>query len=198
MIRILAFSDIHNDWTTLRTLLQENADCYVCAGDLTYNERGIRKAYEIMKHTLNRIYIVPGNNERPETIAALFPKHVHGRVLECRGLRIGGIGGTPRTPWHSAFDWDEDYAYKILETLGETDVFISHSPPKGTTLAKTADGKDVGSEAVRWYIDTYQPEYAIVGHVHERAGIVEKIGKTTAINAGRKGKIIILGSGAQQ
>ncbi len=197
MVRVLAFSDIHNDWTTLRALLQEKADCYVCAGDLTYNEKGIKEAYEIMRQYLDRIYIVPGNNETPETIATLFPRHVHGRVLECMGLRIGGIGGTKKTPWHSAFDWDEEYAYSVLEKLGETDIFVSHCPPSGTTLAKTATGKDVGSDAIRWYIDTYQPEYAVVGHVHERAGVVEKIGKTVAINAGRKGKMLILESGEQ-
>lgn len=194
MVRVLAFSDIHNDWTTLRALLQEEADCYICAGDLTYNEKGIKEAYEIMRPYLDKIYIVPGNNETPETIAALFPNYVHGRVLECEELRIGGIGGTKTTPWHSAFDWEEEYAYRILERLGETDIFVSHCPPAGTTLARTVDGRDVGSDAIRWYIDTYQPEYAVVAHVHERAGVVEKIGKTTAINAGRKGKLLILGN----
>jgi Icc-related predicted phosphoesterase len=192
-MRVLAFSDIHNDWSRLRQLLSENADLYVVAGDLTYNERGITKAYEIMKPFLEKIYIVPGNNETVETIAALFPNHVHGRVLEYNGVKIGGIGGAPRTPWHSAFDWDEDYAYNLLEKLGPTDIFVSHAPPKESKTAITTSGHDVGSEAVRWYIDTYQPEYAVVGHVHERAGTVERIGKTVVFNPGPMGKLLVIG-----
>jgi Icc-related predicted phosphoesterase len=45
------------------------------------------------------------------------------------------------------------------------------------------------SNAVRKAIEQFQPDIAICGHVHEAAGIEEKIGKTTVINVSRKEKI---------
>lgn len=188
-MRILAFSDIHNDWHTLRYLAAERANLYLCAGDLTYSERGIEKAANILSPINDRLFIVPGNNERPKTLEQLFPNAIHGRVIEFEGLRIGGFGGSKITPWNTPCEWEDDYAFKILEKLGETDIFIAHSPPSNTGLALTSAGIDVGSEAIRWYIEKYQPKYAVVGHVHERAGLVETIGKTVVLNPGPKGKL---------
>ncbi len=190
MGRILAFTDIHNDWHTLRTIAREEADAYICAGDLTFAERGIETAKEILDPIKDVLYIVPGNNERPETLTKYFPHVVQGTAERVGELRIGGIGGSPRTPWHTVFEWDEDYAYRLLERMGEVHVFISHAPPAGTELAKTSSGTDAGSKAVRWYIEEYQPRFAVVGHVHERAGLVEHIGETIAFNPGPRGKLI--------
>ncbi len=188
-MRALAFTDIHNDWHALRILVKEETDIYICAGDLTFAERGIKTAAEILLPIREEIFIVPGNNERPGTLEEFFPHAVHGRVEKIGDLRIGGIGGAPRTPWNTLFEWDEEDAYHLLERLGKTDVFVSHAPPKGTKLALTANGDDAGSEAVRWYIEEYQPRFAVVGHVHERAGVVERIGETLIFNPGLRGKM---------
>ncbi|MDN5358376.1 MAG: uncharacterized protein PWP76_219 [Candidatus Diapherotrites archaeon] len=188
-MRILAFSDIHNDWHQLRSLTQEDADIYICAGDLTFGERGLETAADILLPINDLLYIVPGNNERPDHLEEFFRHVIHGRVENVKGIRIGGIGGSPRTPFNTLFEWDEDYAYKILERLGKTDIFVSHTPPKGTELARTMSGHDAGSEAVRWYIEEYQPRVAIVGHVHERAGSETWIGETVVVNPGLRGKL---------
>ncbi len=188
-MRAIAFTDIHNDWHALRSLVNEGADLYICAGDLTFSERGLATAAEILLPVREFLFIVPGNNEWPEHLREFFPHVVHGRVEEYNGIRIGGIGGAPRTPWNTLFEWDEEYAFKILEKLGETDVFIAHAPPKETKLARTINGDDVGSEAVRWYIEEHQPRYAVVGHIHERAGVVERIGETVVFNPGVRGKL---------
>ena len=47
-----------------------------------------------------------------------------------------------------------------------------------------------GSEGVKKAIDTFKPDFLLCSHVHEAEGIEEKIGKTTVINVGKKGKII--------
>ncbi|HIP74091.1 MAG TPA: YfcE family phosphodiesterase [Euryarchaeota archaeon] len=189
-MRFLAFSDIHNDWQALRTLTKIEADAYICAGDLTVSGKDIDTAIEILQPVKDRLYIVPGNNELPEQLQKHFPNTVHGRVVEFEGLKIGGIGGSPKTPWDTPFEWDENCAYRLLAELGKVDVFISHAPPKGTKLARTSGGVDAGSEAVRWYIESYQPEFAVVGHVHERAGITINIGKTAVFNPGPKGRMV--------
>ena len=104
---------------------------------------------------------------------------------------IGGIGGSPITPFGTVFEWEEEYAYEVLENLGYVDLFLSHTPPKGTRLALTRTGIDAGSEAVAWYIETFAPAVALVGHIHERAHRKEKIGGTLIYNPG-KGSIVSL------
>lgn len=192
-LRILAFSDIHNDLHALRTIVEEPADIYVCAGDITFAERGIERIAEILKPIADRLVIVPGNNELPETIARIFPGNVHLRRIKMMGVRIGGIGGSPRTPFNTLFEWDEDWARSELKQLGPVDIFVSHAPPNRTELSLTRAGIHAGSEAVREYIERYQPRLAIVGHVHEAAGRWVKIGNTVVVNPGPRGKLILWG-----
>lgn len=191
-MRMVAFSDIHGDWSALRNLVEGGSEFFVCAGDLTFDGKELSTAVDVLNPVKGRLFIIPGNNETPEEIQKYFPNAVHGKTLEIEGLKIGGLGGSLRTPWDTLFEWDEDYAYKILEGLGSVDVFVAHSPPKGTELARISQGIDVGSEAIRWYIEENQPEYAVVGHIHERAGVVENVGKTTVINPGKGGKTITI------
>ncbi len=191
--RILAFSDIHNDIHALRTIIQEPAEIYICAGDLTFAERGIETIAKILDPIKDRLVIVPGNNERPETIERIFPLSVHLRAVEIAGLRIGGIGGSPRTPFNTLHEWEEEWAKERLEELGPVDILVSHAPPNRTELSRTRAGIHAGSEAVRWYIERYQPELAIVGHVHEAAGKWIRMGKTLVVNPGPRGKLILRG-----
>ena len=46
-----------------------------------------------------------------------------------------------------------------------------------------------GSKAVEKAIKEFHPDIAICSHIHEAAGIEEKIGKTKVINVSRKAKI---------
>jgi len=186
-MRVVTFSDIHNDWHALHSIVRQDADIYICAGDLTFSEKGLETAAELLLPIREFLFIVPGNNELPDHLQEYFPHVVHGHAETYKGLRIGGIGGSPRTPWNTLFEWEEDYAYTILRRLGRTDIFVAHAPPKGTKLARTLSGDDAGTEAIRRSIEEYQPEYAIVGHVHERAGVAERIGETIVMNPGIRG-----------
>jgi Icc-related predicted phosphoesterase len=46
-----------------------------------------------------------------------------------------------------------------------------------------------GSKAVRKAIKEFKPDVLISAHIHEAAGMEEKIGKTKVINVSRKEKI---------
>src|SRR5581483_5044891 len=46
-------------------------------------------------------------------------------------------------------------------------IYILHSPPYATTLDRLADGRPVGSRAVRAFIERHQPLLTLHGHVHE-------------------------------
>ena len=186
-MRFLAFADLHGDFRRLEVLLNTSADAYVNAGDVTHGSR--EEFIQFMRICGRRTCLsVPGNNELPDWIPNYM--NLHGERKTVLGITFGGLGGSPPTPFNTIFEWDEDYAYEILEKIGYVDVLVSHAPPKGTTLAFTYSGTDAGSEAVRWYIEEYVPRIAIVGHIHEREGYKETMGGTIVVNPGRRGLIV--------
>lgn len=78
-------------------------------------------------------------------------------------------------------------------------LFLFHDPPKDTKLDlinnpdSPMNGKHVGDGVIREYIEKYQPEISLCGHMHETQG-VDKIGKSLVINTGfgRNGEFLIL------
>ncbi len=193
-MRFLTFSDIHGDFTAVKKLLATDVDLYVSVGDIS---RGDRDSFiEFMRLCgQKRVFAVPGNNDRPEWIPNYM--NLHGEKKTFMGVTFGGLGGSPRTPFNTIFEWEEDYAYEVLEKIGYVDVLVSHAPPSGTVLSLTYSGKEAGSEAVRWYIEEYVPSVAVVGHIHERGGKTEKLGGTTVINPGKSGAIIEISPGEE-
>jgi hypothetical protein len=66
-------------------------------------------------------------------------------------------------------------------------IFVPHAPPQKTKLDRIFLGKHVGSTAVREFIEQYQPDVVICGHIHEARG-VDSLGKATMVNCGAAGK----------
>lgn len=191
-MQVLAFSDIHGRWDILRSIVKKRADLYICLGDLTYGELGIEEASKILEPVFDRLLCVPGNNERPQTMQRYFPLVLHGNTWEYKGIRFGGIGGSPRTPFHTIHEWDEGDAETLLARMGRVDVLLSHTPPAGTHLSITRSGVDAGSKAIREYILSFKPKLVLCGHVHERAGEEDRLGDTRIINPGPWGKYVEL------
>ena len=67
-------------------------------------------------------------------------------------------------------------------------VYVFHAPPAGTALDQIGDRSHVGSAAIRWFIEQYQPLLTLHGHIHESplvsGSISETIGKTLMLNPG--------------
>ena len=62
-------------------------------------------------------------------------------------------------------------------------LMVCHTPPHVTKLDRLTNGVPVGSQAVRQFIEQYQPQVCITGHIHESPG-VDRIGRTKILNAG--------------
>ena len=62
-MKLLVFSDLHNDKAALQKLMGIEADVYVCAGDLVSWARGLDAMGELMKPRAERMYVLPGNHE---------------------------------------------------------------------------------------------------------------------------------------
>ncbi len=68
-------------------------------------------------------------------------------------------------------------------------IMVTHVHPSESLIGKLTQIFP-GSTAVKKAIERFKPDIALCSHVHEAAGIEEKIGKTKVINVGREGKII--------
>ena len=100
----------------------------------------------------------------------------------------------------------EDLAKLAGEAEMDRAIFLFHSPPYRTKLDRAAlDGKSVdhapidvniGSIAVRRFIESRQPLITMHGHVHESAGITgswrDRIGRTDLFSAAHRGPELAL------
>tara|TARA_R110002072_G_scaffold24188_2_gene82638 strand:- start:741 stop:1430 length:690 start_codon:yes stop_codon:yes gene_type:complete len=77
-----------------------------------------------------------------------------------------------------------------LTSLGDMKrtIYVTHSPPSGAGLGVMHGGRDIGSQAIRAWIEVEQPSLTLHGHVHEsprESGQVHAlIGGTRACNPG--------------
>lgn len=199
-MRLLIFSDIHNDWTALRHLMAIDADHYVAAGDLVSWARGLDEAGAILRERASRMHVLPGNHEHASDIALLCDTFgfdpLHGRAFEAEGWHIAGLGHSNPTPFNTPGEETETQlaahlaAFVHLKPL----ILICHCPPLNTALDEAGPGRHFGSSAVKEFIEQNQPEHFCCGHVHEAAGREAMIGRTKGVNVGKKGYLLELPS----
>jgi Icc-related predicted phosphoesterase len=85
---------------------------------------------------------------------------------------------------------------ELLESIAERAagwgraIVVCHAPPRGTGLGNISAETDVGSAAVRAWIEKYQPLLTLHGHIHESPRITNidttKIGRTTVHQPGQE------------
>jgi len=71
-------------------------------------------------------------------------------------------------------------------------VLICHAPPYQSPLDRIRDGLHAGSRSVAEFVDRYQPEYFLCGHIHEAQGAAAQFGATRAFNVGKQGHLLEL------
>jgi Icc-related predicted phosphoesterase len=60
---------------------------------------------------------------------------------------------------------------------------MAHNPPFDTRTDRVSFNQPVGSHTVREFIEKYQPDVCVTGHIHESRA-VDRLGKTQIINPG--------------
>jgi hypothetical protein len=198
-VKLLIFSDIHEDWPALEKLMRQDADYYVAAGDLANWGRGLEKAAPILASRGDRVWLLPGNHESDSDIDAFSKQHgfrnLHGASLELAGYHIAGLGCSNPTPFGTPGEYSEGELgarltpFRTLKPL----ILICHCPPQGTKLDEAERGQHYGSSAIKDFIDKYQPAYFFCGHIHESAGVKATLGETIAQNVGKKGFLLEIG-----
>ena len=136
------------------------------------------------------VVFVPGNHDLADPPADARAVNADRRIVEVAGLRIAGFGGAGPAQFGFPYEWSEDEAERALEPLLAgplpVDIWLSHTPPLGTALDRTATGESVGSAAVRRWIPRLRPRLFACGHIHESAG-VERLDGVPCVNAGALG-----------
>ena len=197
-MKLLIFSDIHSDHKALERLAAIEADYYFAAGDLVSWARGLDECGRILQPRASRVYILPGNHESAAQVKSLcdrFGFHdFHGQRLRIGKHHVAGLGYSSPTPFNTPGEYSEaELAERLAPFAGlQPLVLICHAPPRGTELDRVRDGLHAGSRSVREFVDQHQPEYLFCGHIHEAEGVQAAIGKTKAINVGKRGYLLEL------
>lgn len=182
-----------NQFDAARSLSQE---AWKRIGVTSDNERAahmwrlVRKQYEVtFAHMPESAFLTYGNVDIPDLWPDyLRPNHqvIDKAVIDVAGMRWGFIGGGLISPMRTPYELSpEDYAAAVND-LGPVDILFTHIPPAIAELRYDTIARrfEVGSEALRAYIDEYQPTYHFFGHVHQPLARRMRRGFTECINVG--------------
>jgi Icc-related predicted phosphoesterase len=183
----------------LEVLDSFNIPVYTIYGNLDYTNYEVNK-HKIRTNSLNRIV------KKSKNIKLFREGYVdlgNLQILLLSGYRKNALKYAPKkTKKVDRLNkgW-RDRLNKIFSQIkpDKPVLFLFHDPPKDTKLDlinnpnSPMNGKHVGDEINREFIEKYQPQIAVCGHMHETQG-TDKIGKSLIINAGygRAGQFLIL------
>lgn len=198
-MRIIALTDIHGSYAKVQEILanEKTVDAVIIGGDLTTvgtpAEAG--EAIRLFQSHGKPLFVVAGNMDLPElddTFDQLrISINAKGRILNEAGFF--GVSASPFTPMHTPYEIPEEEIKKRAESgwkevqSARWKIFVPHAPPRDTKLDRINAGAHVGSTAVRAFIEKYQPDVCVCGHIHEARG-TDVIGKTQIVNCGLAGK----------
>ena len=197
---IIALADIHGNIKGLESCALDlsTADLILLTGDITNfgrQEDAARIVNAIRKHK-DRILAVPGNCDPPEVDAYLTKEgiNLHRKTSIINGITFFGIGGSLPCPAQTPNEISEyEFGYsldKAATNFGSDGpmIFVTHQPPRNTVTDLALNGKHVGSDSIRKFIEGFQPVICFTGHIHEGRG-VDSIKGTRILNPGplRKG-----------
>jgi uncharacterized protein len=198
-LRILGLADLHDRIDMLSRMKGFLADFIVFCGDL--HNGGSKESARPVALSLaglgSPVLIVPGNMDHKDVVPDLWGqarlKMLHRSSCRRAGLGFLGMGGIvardsrrlgdPARYYHQDGEVYETLAAvypKIIDT--EFKIIIVHQPPRGVqdTLY---NGESSGSVSLRRFVEEYQPDLLLCGHIHESQGM-GLIGKTRIVNVG--------------
>ena len=195
-MNILAFTDFHGNHEAYgrakQVIAAEKPDFVIVAGDvINYDTSRAKQSLLDLANAGRPIYFVPGNMDSIELGAWSGSQNVHGLHGRCEyreNIALLGIGGSPRGPFTTPFEFGEEEAAELLEKAvkgyhGGKLILVSHCPPKDTKIDRVVSGVHAGSASVRRFVEKTQPILTVSGHIHEAQG-TDTIGSSTLVNTG--------------
>ncbi|MEJ2487988.1 MAG: metallophosphatase domain-containing protein [Anaerolineales bacterium] len=189
MPRLVIISDTHGPH---RSLTLPDGDILIHAGDIT--EHGTLAAVQAFDECLGQFphtykIVIAGNHDFcfEDESAEAQSLLTNATYLQDQAIEIMGVKffGSPWTP--EFFNWafmrprGEEMRTVWEQVPADTDVLISHGPPKGI-FDLTYAGENAGCDELLAAVREIMPKFHIFGHIHEGRGV--KRGKdTTFLNA---------------
>ena len=192
-MRLLVFSDIHNDLEALKRIVVRKADIYLLLGDLSTLGNGLEKGGKILSCLKEKLWLMPGNNETWKQTKTLCERYgfvdFHQKVKKVGNFVFAGLGYSTFTPFNTLGEISEEEFEKALKAFEgfQNLCLFCHNPPKDTELDIIPGGAHVGSQAIKDFIEKERPIYFFSGHIHENEGKVQRLGKTKCFGVGKKG-----------
>ena len=194
-MNIMAFGDIHEYLHPLAALAEplRRADVVLVTGDMT-RWRGPETATRVLqalRHYNPNVLAQVGNTDSWDVHRHLTQvgMNLHGQGHRFGDVGIFGVGGFNYTPFGTPTEFSEeelaDYLLTGYDLVKEAryKILVAHCPPYRTAIDRIHSGAHVGSHSVRTFIETYQPDLCISGHIHEAPG-EDSIGQTLLLNPG--------------
>lgn len=185
--------DIHGEIRNIHKIKDiQKTQGIVITGDIGKNGtlNDVKKVLQEFEAYQARIYAQIGNMDSLQADTYLSDRNMnlHKKILKIDGLALFGLGGSLPTPFATKSEFSEDFYREHLKNFlplpkDLLTVFVSHNPPYGTACDRIKNGRHVGSRAVLEFIQDYQPDFCICGHIHESRAECY-IGKTKAYNLG--------------
>jgi len=193
-MKIIGIADIHDrlDYPAAAIEQLRSSDLVLIAGDITNfgDKDEAQKVIQRIAEYNPRILAVPGNCDRAgvNRMISEYGMNLHGTSTVFGGVMFLGLGGCNKTLFHTPMEYADDEMTAIFskfERMPGIDkcVLVTHVPPYKTKLDRIFIGLHVGSKPVRRFIERFQPDIALCGHIHEARG-VDTLGKTVIINPG--------------
>lgn len=191
-MRVAFVSDLHGNLCKI-----PECDLLIMAGDLTPTDIGPRNyKQKLDKHVAwvkgpftdwvsdspaKETVLIAGNHdfvfqERPDVVKGLPFTYLYNSSTEVGGVKIWG---SPYTPWF--YNWafnaprwypkGQEFLKEIWNTIpNETDIVVTHGPPRGILDLTEWDREYVGCPALFKRIKEIKPKFHVFGHIHEEYG----------------------------
>jgi Icc-related predicted phosphoesterase len=208
-MRLLFVADLHYSLKQFDWLLAHAGEyeVVVIGGDLLDLSSGldadvqiaIVEKYFVLLRQKTRLVVCSGNHDGDSRNAADESVATWLRSSRGEGLHVDGdsfeVGTTRVTvcPW-----WDGELSRREVAAQLELEaaqvkerwIWIYHAPPVGSRTSWTGR-KFVGDEFLRAWIEWFQPDMVLSGHIHnspfyEDGSWIDRIGRTWLFNPGRQ------------
>ncbi len=208
-LRILGLADLHDRVEMLERVRDVDADLIAFCGDL-HNGSSL-KAAEPVAAALARlglpVLIVPGNMDHKDVVPQMW-EDAGLIMLHRSSFRFGDFGflgmggmvahnpkrlGDPARYYHRDGEVYDALAQAHQEVSGSKKVIIlTHQPPRNTRDT-IYTGERTGCISLRRFLEEYQPDLLLCGHIHEDRG-ESQVGPTRIVNVGelRRGHAAII------
>jgi hypothetical protein len=192
MTTLIALPDLHDKSEHLKRIGKAlyEVDAVLLVGDMTNGSmQHLLRLLAILEDFNEHIYAIPGNMDTAAMVAHLTREgvSVHRSWQMLDGMAVCGMGGA--LPFAGEYVFSEaEFAQYLPDTVqglatSTPKILLCHQPPYGTLCDRLKSGQQVGSTAVRAFIEREQPLLCFSGHIHEAQGI-DRIGATYIVNAG--------------